>query len=613
MQARRRIEPDRENGPGARNAALVAAALSLLALAMQVPHIVDFRGDVNYDFFLHYNWAKEFSENLLAGDPYPRWIFHGRYGLGEPVFMTYSPLHYYLVAAFELAGFGTWTAMQTVEVLTNAAFAWFVYLAAATRLDRRFALAIAVAALVNPFLVMLHYKFQGFAWAGTAYLTHGMLLWALMRPCASRGYLNVWAAVAIGLAIGTHIVSAEINLICYAFFCIARSTRWAGGERRPLAWCLVNLGATAGAGVLLSAAYLLPALYYLGLVSPESWIAAARVQAFAWPIVTLLLAPPQWISIQWPISIPALLMFVVAAAYFVRNRDDLGRLGFPLVGTLAASAASVLFASELSYPIWMFQNPVSQVNLPYRFVSVTYTTATFAAGVALCHAWTRRDGLWRPALAGALGLSVLVAVAAFYKASYIDAEPLASEIAQDRYTFESLEKVFHAPDYAARCARDRDECVERHRSAAGFRGVPEYRLATAGPDYVAYAQKGFPAYCAGQGMSCLPPERAGTGLILTMSLAREQAVILPVFAYPAWRVAERGGDLETSIDASTGLIEVTLPPGDHVLTVYWVRMTAERIGLYLSIATAALLLLAALGARRIRASASPRHRPAVGE
>ena len=596
---------------GAQDAA-AAALLLVIAFGLQAPHLFGLQGDVNYDFYLHYNWAKEFSENLFAGDPYPRWIFHGRYGLGEPVFMTYSPLHYYLVAAFEALGFGTWTAMQIVELLANAGFGWFVYLAAASRVDRRFAVAIALAALVSPFLVMLHYKFQGFAWAGTAYFTHGLLLWALMRPEAGRGWLNLWAAVAIGLAIATHIVSAEINLICYAAFCLARATRWAGAERRPLAWCVGNFALTAGAGILLSAAYLLPALRYLGLVSPESWIVDARLQAFAWPVVTLILGPPQWISIQWPISVPALLTFLAAAAYALRNRSDLGELGFPLLGTLAAAAVSVLFASELSYPVWTFQNPVSQVNLPYRFVSVTYTAASVAAGLALCHAWTRRDGRWRAVLAGALCLSVLVALAAFVKASHLDARPFVPEIAENRYTFEPLVERFHAPGYALRCAQDRAECVERHRAAAGFRGVPEYRLATAGPNYQAYAQKGFPAYCAEQGMTCSAPERSGTGLALTVSLETGQDVVLPIFAYPAWQVIEAGRALEASIDADTGLIRVRLGPGEHVKSIEWLRMPGERIGLYVTLATAAALLL--LGLARLRAggrlAAAPRGREA---
>ena len=93
---------------------LVGAAL------LHLPHYGSNVGDITRDFYLHYNWAKEFAENLAQGNPYPRWMFHGRLGLGEPVFIFYSPLYYHAVGLLALAGLHAWAAMQAASVLLTA-------------------------------------------------------------------------------------------------------------------------------------------------------------------------------------------------------------------------------------------------------------------------------------------------------------------------------------------------------------------------------------------------------------------------------------------------------------------------------------------------------------
>ena len=67
----------------------------LAAAVLHFPHYGSFVGDITPDFYLHYNWAKEFAENFALGNPYPRWTFHARLGLGEPTFIFYAPLYYY--------------------------------------------------------------------------------------------------------------------------------------------------------------------------------------------------------------------------------------------------------------------------------------------------------------------------------------------------------------------------------------------------------------------------------------------------------------------------------------------------------------------------------------
>src|SRR4029079_3224713 len=91
---------------------LGAAALCLLAaIVVNAPHFPFYLSDSAFDIFYHYNWSKEFADNVAHGAVYPKWMFHGRFGLGEPVFAIYAPLYYWGVALFTAAGANTWAAM----------------------------------------------------------------------------------------------------------------------------------------------------------------------------------------------------------------------------------------------------------------------------------------------------------------------------------------------------------------------------------------------------------------------------------------------------------------------------------------------------------------------
>lgn len=560
------------------------------AVVLHAPHLFSYLGDVNYDFFLHYNWAKEFTENLRMGDSYPRWMFHDRYGLGEPVFMTYSPIYYYLIAIFNISGFDNWISMQLVAILGNAGFAYFVYLTAYRFVSPNISLSIALAALISPFLVMLHYKFHGLAWAAVGYFSHGMLLWATCRPEARRTGFNSWASIAIALAIGTHIISALVNLICYSALCLVRSNLNADGEKLEFKSILIGWGITVGIGLLLSSIYLYPAIYSMKAISPEVWVGDYRLTAFAWPIVTMFTHDIQWFSMQWPISIPALLLIIIITIYYVRFSGEMGCLKAPLQLMLAIGFFSVFFASELSYPIWAFPNPISQINLPYRFISVTYTVSIFGAGLILQHAlWNKRKA-WIFLVTTTLGVSVLLSVSALIKGTYFDGKPLNTSIHQNAYTFEDAQIKFKQPDYIKQCVIDKNQCISTDRSAGGYSGVPEYALKWSTPKAQWFANKGFISHCIEQGIRCNEPIRLDSGLNFTIHNKKPAVITLPLFHYPSWEVSIGEQHYRSKPDPETGLIQIELEAGTHTVLVRWVATETEKLGVLGSIVGLVILL-----------------------
>jgi hypothetical protein len=568
--------------------------LLLIAFGLHFPHFYSGVGDVNFDFYIHYNWAKEFADEVRAGNGYPRWSFLSRYGLGEPVFITYSPLYYYAVAAFSALGLTTWASMTVVAALGNAIFAWFVLLAALRFMPLRIALPVACAALLSPFLVILHYKFHGLAWASAGYATHGMLLWALTRERSERGIFNGWAAAAIVLAVGSHIIGALINIVCYSGYAFVRARQTAAPGRALALRPIVGWTFTVAVGLAASAVYLLPALYYRKIIALGNWDFDLGTGAFAWPIFTLPRA--SWFAIQWPVAAPALVMLGLIAAFVVR-RGDVSAKRF-IQPMLLVALISALFASELSYPVWTFLNPISQIYLPYRFLSVTYTAAAFCIGLGMVLAQARGAKAWNALFLSSLVFSMVVGLVALLKGSYGDGVPLVAEVIEDRHTFEPARTRFAQPDYFERCRADLKFCVSGDRAAGGFRGLGEYLLIWAKSDAIQYAHAGFNAECARRQSTCTPIVRTPTGFSTSVTAERSTSLVLPVFFYPAWDVSVGGKSVAARPDPETGLLLIELPSGSNRVEVVWRRTPIETGGALCSALVVGLWGLWAIVTRR---------------
>ncbi|MDS4022560.1 MAG: hypothetical protein RKR03_18950 [Candidatus Competibacter sp.] len=560
----------------------------LAAAVLHFPHYGSFIGDITRDFYLHYNWAKEFAENFALGNPYPRWMFHGRLGLGEPVFIFYAPLHYYAVALVSLLGLSAWAAMQVVAMISTTVFAWFVYKTCAYYAEARLSAMIGLVALASPFLVMLNYKFDGLAWATMGYASHGFLFWALFRPGASRNIINVWAAIAIGVAVGSHIISALVNLVCYsatALFPVA------GSERLSirLARSIISWVVTVALGLALSGIYLVPALAYLDVIRTAVWDPVTPFTAFAWPVVTQFIYEQRWFSFQWTIPLPALALVVVPFAYALVHKDA----PVPLLKAISVGAFAVFFASELSFPIWALHTPLEKIQLPFRFISLAYTLGIVAAGLAIAHARPAGRKAWSLALWSILALSFLTGALSLVKASYLDGRKLPPQLANNQYTFLPFVQRLHDEGECAGGEAGGDTaCLLSWGPSGSFRGTPEYRLKWAGPNYPKYAKGGFAAECVVKGVACGPQQRTATGLKWEVTSSAPQSLVLPLFHFPSWATEIDGKRVEHTIDPATGLITVEIPAGTYGIQTVWTLSSIERYGLYLSVA--ALLIVCAV-------------------
>ena len=75
-------------------------------------------------------WSRQFSQLLLAGDAYPRWMPASFDGLGSPAFYFYSPLPFFVVALISGAAGGLASAALQLKLAGLALFAvsgWSMY------------------------------------------------------------------------------------------------------------------------------------------------------------------------------------------------------------------------------------------------------------------------------------------------------------------------------------------------------------------------------------------------------------------------------------------------------------------------------------------------------
>src|SRR5712671_6516776 len=83
------------------------------AIAFAPVFVYGFPAD-SWDIRFHSLWTRNFSDQLWAGELYPRWLSQINDGLGSPYFFYYYPLAYYLASLFH--GFRTPTGIAQISL-----------------------------------------------------------------------------------------------------------------------------------------------------------------------------------------------------------------------------------------------------------------------------------------------------------------------------------------------------------------------------------------------------------------------------------------------------------------------------------------------------------------
>jgi len=546
-------------GPGWRGQ--LAAVLLALAcgFAMQVPHLLFSRAFVNLDFTMHYNYAREAAASLKAGDFWPHYAFLAHRGLGEPGLLYYSPLYYLATALVAMLTGNVWAAMQWVEILSSAALGYFAWRLAAEWCGWKTALASIPLAVLSPMVCLLQLSFNGFPWA-CALAPLAALTWAVLRPGASGRWLNLPAIVALSLTVFTHTVSGLMALILLGGVSLAALLQQRmAALRGPALW---GPAVTAIMGLLLSSAYLLPAYGSQDLIDAAVWRQNfTPFNAFSLSIVTAWLFGVRWFAFQWPVSLVTFLLVGSALWTLRRTMRSDPAAGRFLVTATTVAAVVLFLATELSYPLWLVDTPLRNIQFPHRLISILVPLTAALVPIALARGRGRmaKASIVLLAMANVGMGGLVVAKGAMRDGAVVD-------VGESRFL--------------------------------PYPGLDEYRTAEAARRPTSAVPYDFMQDCTVRDVQCSPGLRTGRGMAWRVVGRAPTMLRLPVYCFPAWGLTVNGIPAEARCDSQRALVEVQVPRGNSEVRLQWRMRPIERFGMALTAAGAALLVLLVILRRR---------------
>ena len=582
-----------------RGAAAVPAALAGAALLAVWPHLLIGFPD-GHSVTVNPFWQECFSEQLLAGELVPRWLFNYWGGLGAPVFYFYAPFPFYLFTLAELFPLDRWGDFAALTIghallyfLSGVAF----YLLARRFADRFWATATAIAYMFLPY----HYidiEVRAAMGEVCAYIWLPLILFGVWRRDKNWRSTVLAACAYAGLAL-SHLPSALLAAPVIALFSVLSSDReeWRRGVGHAL---LVGV-----LGVGLSTFYVLPALILRETISPDAWITA---QGLHYVATRWLIGSPDlhWfgslvyklLGLTTAVGIGFLLAHAAlrrrSPATFEERPKELTR---PI---LAALCFCWFLMSGLAWPLWEYIPILSQVQFPWRLGFVVdlcsaLLVVLFAPSVlrsfvsGLCplgrHARMLEVGIGLSALA-VLAFAVTYkyfppavasrneipdpGAAVEYRTKWLVESPLYL----GSYTAEDLSDIHVAPQLHEEGDRRWQRQVKRLPAIAAQRAL----------------ERGESV----EMRSGSPTEASISAVLHSPASIRTKKVY-----YPHWRLTDSDGqEIRVHPDGETGLLVFELPPGRYELTLGRRWLPVELAGLLVSLLTALGVLGALVALRR---------------
>ena len=505
-------------------------------------------------------WSRQFSQLLLAGDAYPRWMPASFDGLGSPAFYFYPPLPFFVVALISGAAGGLASAALQLKLAGLALFAvsgWSMYawLRAVTTPVK--ALIGALVYLAAPYHFDDHFLRGDLAeFAAMAVLP--LVALGLKRTADGARLGAPLLAAAYAVLILAHLPLALLaSLLLTAPYGLFLALRAEIGRWRVLATQVAALAAGAG----LAGAYLVPALTLQGAISADYWW-SARFQ----PADGVLTNPHAWSS-----SLLVLLgaTAIAEGALAVLIAAQRPRRAEPLFWGGAALLVLALLAGV--WPGFWSLPLIAKVQFPWRAMALGEFALVTVIGVA--PALTPR----RLALAGA---ALVFANPALLTTARMLAQPPAPVAAA------APAEALYTPEYLP----------------AGMlrieRGMPVPKV---GFDTL----RALPLV-AGAGASAEADPVSGA-LALRLAPGPARTLIARRFYFPSWQASCDGRPAAVHPIGPARLAAIDVPAGASSCSLAIGLTPAERLGWWISLASG--LALAAWLAATLAPLATARRRP----
>ncbi len=522
------------------------------------------------DLAAHVFRAFELEQLLRAGVLLPRWGPQLVHGYGYPIFNYFPYLSHYLITLTHMAaGVDYLWAYRLVTVGVTFAASWGTFLCASDLFDDESAgLLAAVGYVYCPYLLMTA-NVRGGLPESLALAALPFVLWTWARAARGARAFVLWGGVAYFAIIFSHNGSAlQLSpfLLAYAL--------WRGRQR--VAAALGHVSAAAALGMGLAAFYWLPALMEMDYAQVAAGYASTGIvyhQNFT-PLSGLFTYPPLPVDsdlLNPPVSSPVALV-TLGLALLALWRGRAARAAhvreLTLLGLL--SLAALFLALPQSRWIWDALPPLQLTLWPWRFVApASLLLALLAAGVLPEHERGRI-----PVLLICVALLIANGLPWFYPPrEALSAPQSTADLAR-----------FELPPWLIGTSTTAEYLPRWVQQFPDSEAQRDALLSDPDPDRLLRAR--LPAG--------VRAEHVQNELLRDeyRVLAKQSATLtFRHFYFPGWRASLDGSPTQLRVTRPHGLMAVSVPAGEHTLTLSFHSTPARRWAGGFSLAALALAIV----------------------
>ena len=543
----------------------------------------------------HAVWYVQFSEQLWAGNLYPRWLMEMNSGLGSPVFFYYPPVLFFVTSVLRPFFHGDTHGWYQLGVSACAAliasgicaYAWLKQMVGSNS-----ALAAAVLYMATPYHLASDLYVRGSLAEYWAFIWMPLILYFTHRIMQGNRLAVAGCALSYALLIMTHLPVTVIFSpipVCYAFFMASREQKI-----KVTGWTMVAMMLGIGASFV----YLWPALTMQNLVFLER-MTTGYFSYKNWLFFTNL---SLWPSEKFLVLLVIVDLTGIACCTFVISRGNANRENARLNAFwFAVASVGILMMTQLSAPIWLGVSILQKIQFPWRFNAIVSLATTALLALAISSFRKRESRSFKIATA----IAALLVVAwipgtgwaiwqayPFHISDQEDVDYKKREIAERR----------EVPEYYPRwnlpmaemnweCSVDEDEwdsqlnsrfqsLLQRVDDSSGnlsrvkiVEGTGEVNVSSWKPGEIRLQTT------------------SSTGMRLNVSQ----------FYYPNWSAILFSEQQAINVQPSQpdGLISLSIPGGDHEVLLKLQQSPAETVGeLVSSISVAAVVFLCLFAAKK---------------
>jgi uncharacterized membrane protein len=526
--------------------------IPLVALVVILPLLAQ-GCSCGHDFDFHLiNWF-EIAHQFQHGTLHPQWAVTPAWNAGEPRFVFYPPLSWYLGAALGVLIPWGWTPIVYTWLVVCAAGFALHFAARELKVSTNGALIAAAVYMVNPYMLFTAYE-------RTAYAELLAAVWIpLLLVVVLRERITVLRiAVPVALLWLTNAPAAVMG--CYALALLAAlrllASMWNEGATQTRADLAAKTAGGAALGLGLAAFYIVPAAY------ERRWVQIKMAMLPGMAIGDNFLfhhtTDPDHDKVLRTASIVAIIVIALTLVTTIAAARKAGWM--PLLRVLGVLSFAIAFLlTPFSAPIWDHTPELPFLQFPWRLLAIL--AAIFA--LTLSHAFSRISTRSLVIASILCAIALTLPTYAVFKQECDPEDTVAARLA----VFRSSNPGTDPTDEYTPNTADNDSLAKDN---------PPYWLVRDANDAPAKAVTQSPGPA---------PHR------LDLDLTSAQTIVLNLRRYPAWEVRVNGAPAEIP-DRNDGLIAIPLPPGPAHITIRWVNGRDHLLGD--SVSVIALLIVAGL-------------------